>query len=174
MMNKLRNLVLVVFLGAALVGCSKYEGIDIKGVKDFKFKGMQDGKIFLSLTFDVNNPNSRKIVIKKFEFNAWLNNRELGKLVSTEKISLLPNERNDYVVPVEIILRTPADAFKLMGAGKKLTSMITIEGFVKGGRFPVVKKIKIPKQSLDSLMKSHQDKLVITDTLSVGEQASNN
>lgn len=174
MMNKLRNLVLFLLLGVVFASCSKYQGIDIKGVKDVKFKGMQDGVIFLNLTFDVNNPNSKKIVIKHFEFNAWLNNRELGKLTSVEKITLKGDTRADYVVPVEIKLRTAADAFKLMGSGKKLISMITVEGHVKGGRFPIVKKIKIPRQPLDSLMKSQQDKLVITDTLSVVDTVSNN
>ncbi|BDX37213.1 hypothetical protein CYCD_05680 [Tenuifilaceae bacterium CYCD] len=173
-MNKLRNLVLFLLLGVVFASCSKYQGIDIKGVKDVKFKGMQDGVIFLNLTFDVNNPNSKKIVIKHFEFNAWLNNRELGKLVSTEKITLSPGTRADYDVPVEIKLRTAADAFKLLGTGKKLLSMITVEGYVKGGRFPIVKKIKIPKQPLDSLMKSQQDKLVVADTLSVVEKGGNN
>lgn len=173
-MNKLRNLVLFLLLGVVFASCSKYQGIDIKGVKDVKFKGMQDGVIYLNLTFDVNNPNSKKIVIKHFEFNAWLNNRELGKLVSTEKITLSPESRADYEVPVEIKLRTAADAFKLLGTGKKLLSMITVEGYVKGGRFPIVKKIKIPKQPLDSLMKSQQDKLVITDTLSTGDKGGNN
>ncbi len=173
-MNKLRNLGLFLLLGVAFVSCSKFQEIDIKGVKDVKFKGMQDGVIFLDLTFDVNNPNSKKIVIKHFEFNAWLNNRELGKLSSTEKVTLMGNARADYLVPVEIKLRTPADAFKLLGSGKKLLSMITVEGYVKGGKFPIVKKIKIHKQPLDSLMKSQQDKVVITDTLSVGEKGSSN
>ena len=60
-MNKLRNLVLFLLLGVVFASCSKYQGIDIKGVKDVKFKGMQDGVIFLNLTFDVNNPNSKKL-----------------------------------------------------------------------------------------------------------------
>lgn len=173
-MNKLRNLILFLLLGVAFASCSKFKEIDIKGVKDVKFKGMQDGVIFLNLTFDVNNPNSMNIVIKNFQFNAWLNNRELGKLVSTDKIILLADTRADYEVPVEIKLRTAADAFKLLGSGKKLMSMITVEGYIKGGRFPIVKKIKISKQPLDSLMKSKQDKLVITDTLSVSDKGGNN
>ncbi|MGE0077716.1 MAG: LEA type 2 family protein [Bacteroidales bacterium] len=173
-MNRLRNIVLLVLVGLTFASCSKFKGIDIKGVKDVKFKGMQNGVIFLNLTFDVDNPNSKKIVIKNFEFNAWLNDRALGKLRSTEKIVLVPETRADYVVPVEIKLRTAADAFKLLGSGKKLLSMIKVEGYVKGGKFPIVKKIKIPKQTLDSLMKEKQNKLVITDTLSRGVQESNN
>lgn len=174
MMNKLRSLLFLLVLSVGFASCSKFQGIDIKGVKDFKFKGMQDGVIFLNLTFDVNNPNSKKIVIKHFEFNAWLNNRELGKLTSVEKITLIGDTRADYVIPVEIKLRTPADALKLIGVGKKLVKMVTVEGYVKGGHFPIVKKIKIPKQPLDSLMKSQQNKLVITDTLSTDDNGGNN
>ncbi len=166
-MSKLRSVALLVFLGVFFVGCSKYQNVDIKGVRDVKFKGMQDGVIYVSLTFDVNNPNSKKIVIKNFEFNAWLNNRELGKLRSTQKIILSPKTRADYEIPVEIKLRTAADALKLMTGGKRALSNLTIEGYVRGGRFPIIKKIKFPRQSLDSLMKSQQNKLVVADTLSV-------
>jgi hypothetical protein len=51
----------MILFGVTLMGCAKFENIDIKGVKDFKFKGMQDDKILLSLTLDVNNPNSKKL-----------------------------------------------------------------------------------------------------------------
>lgn len=166
-MVTLRNLA-VLLLGVTLAGCSGYRDVDIKGVRDVKFRGMQDGVVFLNLTVDVDNPNSAKIVIRRFEFNAWLNNRELGKLVSAEKVTLLPRSRADYVVPVEIRLRTAADAIKLLSRGKQLLSMVTVEGYVKGGQFPVVRRVKIPRQPLDSLMKSQRSALVVTDTLMLG------
>lgn len=172
-MSRYRSFILMILFGMTLMGCAKFENIDIKGVKDFKFKGMQDDKILLSLTLDVNNPNPKKIVVKHFEVNAWMNNRELGNMRNTEKIVIQPNIRLDYVVPLEIKLRTAADAFKLLGSGKKLLSVIAVEGYIKGGRFPVVRKIKIPRQTLRNLMQEHQDKLSITDTLSVGSTESN-
>lgn len=75
--------------------------------------------------------------------------------------------RKDYEVPLEIVLRIPADAFKLIGEGKNLINVIEVEGYVKGGRFPVVKKINISRQPLSELANSFQKKFVITDTLSV-------
>ncbi|MEJ5317470.1 MAG: LEA type 2 family protein [Tenuifilum sp.] len=160
------NLLLSILL-FALAGCGKYNDLNIHGVKEYRFRGMKDGVIFLNLTLDVENPNRKPIVIKDIHFKAWLNNRELGKLRSSHKLKIEGKSRKDYEVPLEIVLRTPADAFKLIGEGKNLINVIEVEGYIKGGKFPVVKKINIPRQPLSELANSFQKKFVITDTLSV-------
>ncbi len=160
------NLLLPILL-FALAGCGKYNDLNIHGVKDYRFRGMKDGVIFLNLTLEVENPNRKSIVIKDIHFKAWLNNRELGKLRSSHKLKIDGKTRKDYLVPLEIMLRTPADAFKLIGEGKNLINAIEVEGYIKGGKFPVIKKINIPRQPLNELANSFQKKFVVTDTLSV-------
>jgi LEA14-like dessication related protein len=158
---------LPILLILVFTGCGKYSDLNIHNVKEYKFKGMRDGVIFLSLTLDVENPNRKSLVIKDIRFKAWLNSRELGKLRISHKIKIDGNTRKDYELPLEIVLRTPADAFKLIGEGKNLINVIEVEGYIKGGKFPVVKKINIPRQPLSQLANSLQKKFVITDTLSV-------
>ncbi|HDP76427.1 MAG TPA: hypothetical protein ENN49_11335 [Bacteroidales bacterium] len=160
------NLLLPILL-FALAGCGKYSNLNIHGVKEYRFRGIKDGVIFLNLTLDVENPNRKSIVIKDIHFKAWLNNRDLGKLRSSLKMKIDGKSREDYEVPLEIVLRTPADAFKLTGEGKNLINAIEVEGYIKGGKFPVVKKINIPRQPLSELANSFQKKFVISDTLSV-------
>lgn len=160
------NLLLIILL-FTLAGCGKYHDLNIHCVKEYRFRGMKDGIIYLNLTLDVENPNRKSIIIKDIHFKAWLNNRELGKLSSSHKMKIDGKSRKDYEVPLEIVLRTPADAFKLIGEGKNLINVIEIEGYLKGGRFPVVKKINISRQPLSELANSFQKKFVITDTLSV-------
>lgn len=160
-------LLLSLFVVIGLTGCGKYDDISIYGVKEYKFRGIKDGVIYLNLTLDVENPNRKPLVIKHIEFKAWLNNREFGKLRNSNKIKLEGKTRKDYEVPLEIALRTPADAFKLIGLGKEILSAISVEGYIKGGRFPVSKKINIPRQTLNELANTMQKNLVITDTLSV-------
>lgn len=157
-------LIILVFTSA---GCVKYHDLIIHSIKQYRFRGMKDGIIYLNLTLDVENPNRQSIIIKDIHFKTWLNNRELGKLRSSHKMKIDGKSRKDYEVPLEIVLRTPADAFKLIGEGKNLINVIEIEGYVKGGRFPVVKKINISRQPLNELAGSFQKKFVITDTLSV-------
>ena len=160
------NLLLIILL-FTLAGCGKYHNLNIHSVKEYRFRGMKDGIIYLNLTLDVENPNRKSIIIKDIHFKAWLNNRELGKIRSSHKMKIDGKSRKDYEVPLEIVLRIPADAFKLIGEGKNLINVIEVEGYVKGGRFPVVKKINISRQPLSELANSFQKKFVITDTLSV-------
>lgn len=152
---------------AILSSCAKYHDINIHGVKEYKFRGMKDGVIYINLTLDVENPNPKPILIKEMRFKAWLNKRELGKLKNSHKVKIEGNARKDYEIPLEIELRTPADAFKLIGEGKNLMNVVEVEGFIKGGRFPVIKKFTIPKQPLSELANSFQKKFSVTDTLSV-------
>ena len=160
------NLLLIILL-FTLAGCGKYHNLNIHSVKEYRFRGMKDGIIYLNLTLDVENPNRKSIIIKDIHFKAWLNNRELGKIRSSHKMKIDGKSRKDYEVPLEIVLRIPADAFKLIGEGKNLINVIEVEGYVKGGRFPVVKKINISRQPLSELANSFQNKFVIIDTLSV-------
>lgn len=166
-MKRLSFSLLLIILLFALAGCDKYHDLNIHSVKEYRFRGMKDGIIYLNLTLDVENPNRKSIIIKDIHFKAWLNNREIGKLRSSHKMKIDGKSRKDYEVPLEIVLRTPADAFKLIGEGKNLINVIEVEGYVKGGRFPVVKKINIFRQPLSELANSFQKKFVITDTLSV-------
>ncbi|QKG79112.1 hypothetical protein [Tenuifilum thalassicum] len=158
--------VVALFILAILSGCSSYENLNIYGVKDFKFRGIKDGVIYLNLTMDIENQNKKALLIKEMKFETWLNNRPLGKLSNGSKIKIDRNTRKDYDIPLEIRLRTPADAFKLIGKGKNIADEITVKGFIKGGRWLMSKKINIPKQSLKNLANTFQKDFIATDTLS--------
>jgi len=166
--------IIVGFLALVLfTGCGKFQNIEVNGTKDMKFKGMKDGVIFLNITFDINNPNPKKLVVKKFEFKAWFKKREFGKLKSTQKLVIPANSRADYEVPVEITLKTAADALKLIGQNEKILSMLTVEGFIKGGRFPIIKKVKIPRQSFTEFLKLNKNRISVSNDTIPGETNDN-
>lgn len=139
-----------------LGGCGKFEKISIHGMKGVKFRGMKDGKILLNLNLEVENPNNKKITISKIYFKAWMNNRELGVLNSTKSIVLKAKSREEFQIPVEIVLRTAADVFKLMTIKEDLLNQLTVEGFIKGRIFCISKKLRIEKQPFSKLVNSHK------------------
>lgn len=155
-MQKRLLYVIILLFTLALSSCSKFEDIQIKGVEDVKFNGMKDNKIFLTVTLDVENPNKASVNIKTLEFKAWLNNREFGTVKTTQKIKIKGNSRNGYEIPLNIQLRTAADALKLMTNKEKLLKQMTVEGYIKGGKFPVVKKLKIAKQPLQEVINKYK------------------
>lgn len=151
------RLILIIFFSILLSSCGKFEDIRIQGMKGMNFRGMKDGTLFLTLNLEIENPNNRQIIIKKIHFIAWLKDRELGKLVNSERIVLKPKSKEDFEVPIEIRLRTAADVFKLINIKEKILDELTIEGYIKGCSFPVSKKLRIEKQPFTNLLKAYKD-----------------
>jgi LEA14-like dessication related protein len=174
MMKKSTTWILVVLSILLLSSCGKFEDIAIHGMKDVKFRGMSNGRILLNITLDIENPNNRKITISKIEFKAWLNNRELGKLKNSKKIVLKSKSREEIEIPVEIVLRTAADAFKLMTLKGDILEQLTVEGFIKGRTMCISKKIKIEKQPFAQLAKSFKGKIEQKDSLQTKDEILQN
>lgn len=171
-MRRLLGLVSISLLIILMSGCGKFENVAIHGIKNVKFRGMSNGRLLLNLTLDIENPNNRKITISKIEFNAWLKNRELGKLKNSNKIVLKGKSREELEVPVEIVLRTAADAFKLMNLKGDILEQLTIEGFIKGRSMCISKKVKIEKQPFTELANSYKGKIEVKDTVSLKDKVS--
>lgn len=157
-MRKSTILLLVTIVAVLLSSCGKFEKIAIHGMKDFKFRGMKNGRLLINITLDIENPNNRKITVSSIHFKTWLKNRELGTIKNSEKIVLAPKSRTQVEVPIEIVLRTAADAFKLMGMKEDLIEQLTIEGYIKGKAMCFSKKIVIEKQPFTELAKSYKEK----------------
>lgn len=162
-MRRLTALMLILSTMLLLGGCGKFEKITIHGMKGVKFRGMKDGRILLNLNLEIENPNSKKITISKIYFKAWMNNRELGVLNSTKSTVLKAKSREEFQIPVEIVLRTAADVFKLMNIKEDLLNQLTIEGYIKGRTLCISKKIRIEKQPFSKLVNSHKEKLETTE-----------
>jgi len=171
-MRKYLGLILFGFSVILLSGCGKFENIAIHGMNNVKFRGIKDGRVLINLTLDIENPNNRKITISKIEFKAWLKNRELGKLRNSEKIVLQPNSRQEFQVPVEIVLRTAADIFKLTNLSRDLLEQLTVEGYIKGRSMCISKKVKIEKQPFTELANSYKGKIEVKDTVSLKDKVS--
>jgi LEA14-like dessication related protein len=166
-MRRVTFLVLIISSMLLLGGCGKFEDISIHGMKDLKLRGIKDGRILINLTLNIENPNNRKITISKIYLKAWMNKRELGVLKNSEKIVMKPNSREDYVVPVEIVLRTPADIFKLTNISQDIIKELTIEGYIKGKALCISKKVNIEKQPFTKLLNSYKSKMAGKDTLQI-------
>ena len=162
-----KNIIWILAIVSMLLisSCGKFEEISIKGMKGFKLRGMKDGCILINLTLDIENPNNRTITISKIHFKTWLDKRELGTIRNSKKIVLKPSSREEYQVPIEIVLRTTADIFKLMTLKEDILNQLAIEGFIKGRVMCVSKKIKIEKQPFTDLAKSYKEKLEKRDNV---------
>lgn len=131
-----------------------YNEISVDKVDGFQLRGIQKNNVHFNLDLVVDNPNTQKIKVTKIEFKAWLNDRELGDIVVTEPIKLIPCSRKTYTVPVAISLVSVADVFKLANpAGlETLTDRIEVEGKIRGVSCPIQKTIKVKRQPLKNVI----------------------
>jgi len=135
--------------------CGKVNDIRVSSIWKVQLRGIKKNVVLLNLDVEIDNPNKRRIAITKIEFKAWLKERELGVLKMTETIKLRPKTKQTYTVPVEIELRTLADAFRLATSGvDDLLDKIEVEGYIKGRSFPVRKKLVVKRQPFSSLANS--------------------
>ncbi|MBN1988304.1 MAG: LEA type 2 family protein [Bacteroidales bacterium] len=156
-MKRLVQIVILISFSLLLSGCGKFKEVNILGLKEVKLRGMKNKVILLDLSLEVQNSNKRRIVISDINFHAWLNDKQLGELRSTNKIVLKADTTQIYSIPVEIELRTMADAFKLMGGNTNaLLEQLTVEGYIKGRVFPFTRKIRVEKQPLSQLVEGYK------------------
>ena len=139
----------VLVISSLLASCGHFNEISIKGIRDAKFKGINQKVIMLSFDVEIDNPNTRNISVVEIDFKAWLGGRELGTFKVTEPIRLVPCSKQIYSIPAEIELRTIADAFRIASSGslEGLLGKLEVEGRIKGRSFPIRKTIKIPRQA---------------------------
>ncbi len=138
----------ILALALLFTSCGRYNEILVEGIRDVKLRGIKQKVIYLNVDIEIDNPNTRRITVLDISFTAWLNNRELGQFSIAEKIKLKRCSKEVYTVPVEIELRTVADAFRLASTGsiERLLKQIEVEGIIKGRSFPIRKRIKIKRQ----------------------------
>ncbi|MBQ9471129.1 MAG: hypothetical protein IJU72_09300 [Bacteroidales bacterium] len=154
MSKRIINLIIAVATTLLLGSCGKPYDVQMHGVQDIKFVSLDKNKLRLNIVLDAENKQRAALKIKQIDFKAWLGDRELGTVRCTEKIKLKGKRRTACTVPLEIELRTIADALKLTVFNQKLLSQIQIEGHVRGSRFPITKTFKVNKQPLLELLKS--------------------
>ncbi len=153
MKSKLIQLIGIFFVLILISSCGKVNHISVKDISEVKFRGLKQNVLLLSLEVVIDNPNTRNITVTNIEFKTWLNNREFGTFRTTNDIHLIPCSKSKYSVPVEIELRTVADAFRLVSSGsiEGILDRMEVEGFIKGKSFPVKRKVLIKRQPFKDL-----------------------
>ena len=68
----------------------------ITGIKNVKTANILGEKVELSFDLEIDNPNGFKIVLKEYDMDVLLNDNNLGKASSSEKIVLKRRSKETY------------------------------------------------------------------------------
>jgi LEA14-like dessication related protein len=106
----------------------------ITNITDVKTTTVTNGDVALNMTFEINNPNRFKIVLKQYDIIVSLNDKALGHAGSTEKIKIKPRSADGHPF---LLTATYNDfiAASFTGLGSLLKSepiTLNVKGTIKG------------------------------------------
>ncbi len=121
----------VLFFICLSTSCISYKPILITGINDVKTTNIAGEQMELSLNFEINNPNGFKMVLKQCDIDVSLNDKNLGKACTAEKIVIQRKSKENYpfklsvsyqdfmaatVSGIGMLLKSEPVTFKVKGA----------------------------------------------------------
>lgn len=137
-MKAVRFLIFGVLL-AGLSACGTMHNVTVSQMSNVQVSSLEGNKVNITLVANVNNPNKRKITIKKVDFDANMGRQHLGKLYLKNKV-VIPREYNgDVTAAIVLELRNMllGGSVLLSGNPQKLAEKVKVTGKirVKAGLF---------------------------------------
>ena len=127
-----------------LAGSGRVQDIEVKDIKNIRFKGLIDNYVTFEADIQVFNPSHTTIRVKEIDVKAYANDSYLGRLLCNEEI-VIPSESSDFLtVPFRIrianILTGASMYFRL---SKQKNIKVEIDGHISAKTVLIRKKIKI-------------------------------
>jgi len=148
-MKAARLLFFGVFL-AVLSACGTMQSVTVSKMGDVQVSSLEGNKVNISMVASVNNPNHKKITIKKVDFDANMGKQHLGTL-SLKNSVVIPKEYNgdvSAIIVLELHNMLMGGSLLLSGNPQKLAEKVKVTGKirVKTGLFG--KSFRFKDQSL--------------------------
>jgi len=150
---KVVRLIVLALLVATFSSCGSLKGIVVSKVDNVQVNSLEGNKVNIDLVAKVENPNNRKIKIKKIDLDAVLGKQQLGKLTLKDKVVIPKMYTGD--IPATIVLELKnmlmGGSVLMSGNPEKLAAKIRITGKirVKVGLF--CKNLKFKDQTLGEI-----------------------
>ncbi|SDC39409.1 LEA type 2 family protein [Williamwhitmania taraxaci] len=130
---KIVRLIVLALLVATFSSCGSLKGIVVSKVDNVQVNSLEGNKVNIDLVAKVENPNNRKIKIKKIDLDAVLGKQQLGKLTLKDKVIIPKMYTGD--VPATIVLELKnmlmGGSVLLSGNPEKLAAKIRITGKIR-------------------------------------------
>ena len=127
------RLIVLALLVVAFSSCGNLKGIVVSKVNNVQVSSLEGNKVNIDLVANIENPNKRKIKIKKMDLDAVLGKQQLGKLTLKDKVIIPKNYNGD--VPATIVLELKnmlmGGSVLLSGNPEKLAAKIRISGKIR-------------------------------------------
>jgi len=127
------KLIVLALLVASVSACGTMKGVAVSKVDNVQVNSLEGNKVNIDLAASVENPNKRKIKIKKMNLDASLGKQQLGKLTLKEKV-IIPREFSGVIsatIVLELKNMLMGGSLLLSGNPEKLAEKIRISGKIR-------------------------------------------
>lgn len=126
-------------LVAALSACGPMHNVTVSKMGNVQVSSLEGNKVNITLVATVNNPNQKKILIKKVDFDANMGKQYLGKLTLKNSVVIPKNYSGDVSATIVLELHNliMGGSLLLSGNPQKLAEKVRVTGKirVKAGMF---------------------------------------
>ncbi len=130
----MRNLIILLFLAAALAGCSSPKALVYQDIRNFRVHNVSLQDVTLVAELQFYNPNNYSLQLKNGNVDAFFNDKYLGKATIDERTAI--PARDTFLLPVSV----QADLRALLSNTLNVLSsqngdmLVRLQGSVRAGK----------------------------------------
>ena len=134
-------LILLIFL---LTACGKVSDIQLTGIDDFEFKGMENNAVSFAATIGVSNPSSVGFTVSEVNLKTIVDGNFIGTLTANEKVRIKANSDSSYHMNFSLTMANIlTGASSLYSLSRKKQVKVEMQGYVKARSWFTVRKVDI-------------------------------
>lgn len=140
----------------ALLSCGNFDDVQISvDHENVKINSVKGSRFKLNIPVEINNPTSKKLILKKTNADVLKNGYNFAKLELNEKIEVPANTQAQYTIVLNGKIVDPMSViFSNFSFKNTLSESYTFTGFIKAGTKTFSKKIKFKNIDFETLISS--------------------
>ncbi|MDR2293273.1 MAG: hypothetical protein LBE11_07355 [Prevotellaceae bacterium] len=151
-----------IFIFATLIfaGCSDFENVHVNiDSNNVKINAVKGSNFKLNIPVEIDNPTTKKLVLKKINIDVRKNGYNFAKLNMTEKIEFGNKTKENYII---VLTGKIVDPMSMIFSGFRFKNTpnenYTLNGYIKIGTSIFSKKIKFENADFETLINSFGNK----------------
>ena len=155
-MQRLKKYIIYALTMLAFLSCADFDDVHINvNPENVKINSVKGSRFKLNIPVEIDNPTSKKLVLKKTNINVLKNGYSFAKLELNERIEIPAKTQEKYTIELNgKIVDQMTAIFSNFSFKNTQSEIYTFNGFVKAGTTALSKKIKFKNVDFETLINS--------------------
>jgi hypothetical protein len=139
---------------SVFTSCKKINDIEIKGVQQVSFQGIENNTVYFLAGIEVSNPSGMNFRIKEINLAAAAEGDFLGTLQCNEELKIASRKDSVYMVPLSLKLGNIfTGAAALYNLSRQSRAKLEVKGYVRVRSGLVTRKVDIQRSQMVDIPK---------------------